>query len=59
MKVDYDGRLLIGLHYLGTGDFTDIHLDVVHELVHVKQVMNGKNCNQKLRVKTRHKDKPQ
>jgi hypothetical protein len=49
MKVDYDGRLLINPHYLGTGDFTDIYLDVIHELIHVKQVMNGKNCNQKLR----------
>jgi hypothetical protein len=48
MKVDYEGRLLINLHYLGTGDFTDIYLDVIHELVHVNQVMNGKNCNKKL-----------
>ncbi len=48
MRVDYDGRLLINPHYLGTGDFTDIYLDVIHELVHVKQVMNGKNCNHDL-----------
>jgi hypothetical protein len=48
MRVDYDGRLLINPHYLGTGDFTDIYLDVIHELVHVKQVMDGKNCNHDL-----------
>jgi hypothetical protein len=49
MRVDYDGRLLINPHYLGTGDPTDIYLDVIHELVHVKQVINGKNCNHDLR----------
>jgi hypothetical protein len=49
MKVDHEGRLLINSHYLETGDFTDLYLDVIHELVHVKQVMNGKNCNHELR----------
>ena len=49
MRVDYEGRLLINPHYLGAGDLTDIYLDVIHELVHVKQVMNGKNCNHDLR----------
>jgi hypothetical protein len=49
MKVDYDGRLLINPHYLESGNITDIYLDVIHELVHVKQVMNGKNCNKELR----------
>jgi hypothetical protein len=48
MRVDYDGRLLINPRYLETGDFTDIYLDVIHELVHVKQVLNGKNCNHAL-----------
>jgi hypothetical protein len=49
MKVDFDGRLLINPHYLGTGDFTDIYLDVIHELVHVKQFTKGKNCDHRLR----------
>jgi hypothetical protein len=49
MKVDDAGCLLINPNYLRTGEFTDIYLDVIHELVHVKQVMNGKNCNHKLR----------
>ena len=49
MRVDYEGRLLINPHYLGTGNLTDLYLDVIHELVHVKQLMNGKNCNHDLR----------
>ncbi len=48
MRVDYDGRLLINPRYLETGSLIDIYLDVIHELVHVKQVMNGKNCNHAL-----------
>lgn len=48
MRVDYDGRLLINPEYFQNGNFTDIYLDVVHELVHVKQVLNGKNCNHAL-----------
>jgi hypothetical protein len=35
MRVSYDGCLLINPHYLETGDFTDIYLDLIHELVHV------------------------
>jgi hypothetical protein len=49
MRVDYEGRLLINPKYFETGDFTDLYLDVIHELVHVKQVMHGKNCNHELR----------
>jgi hypothetical protein len=48
MRVDYDGRLLINPKYFERGDFTDLYLDVIHELVHVKQVLNGKNCNHAL-----------
>jgi hypothetical protein len=49
MEVDYDGRILINPEYFQTGDDTDLYPDVIHELVHVKQVMHGKNCNHKLR----------
>jgi len=49
MEVDYDGHLLINPNYLKTGDFVDLYLDVIHELVHVKQILNGKNCNQQLK----------
>ena len=37
-----DGHLIISAHYLNKGDIIDIYLDVIHELVHVKQFMEGK-----------------
>ncbi len=37
-----DGHLLVNERYLNGGDKTDIYLDVVHELCHVKQWMEGK-----------------
>jgi len=44
---DFEGHLLINPHYLATGDFTDVYLDVIHELVHVKQFLEGKNSDKK------------
>ena len=40
---DNDGHLLINRRYLKSGDKTDIYLDVVHELCHVKQHLEGKD----------------
>ncbi len=37
-----DGHLVISKNYLNNGDKTDIYLDLIHELCHVKQFMNGK-----------------
>jgi hypothetical protein len=37
-----DGHLMISSKYLKEGDKTDIYLDLIHELVHVKQFMDGK-----------------
>jgi len=37
-----DGHLLISAHYLKDGDRIDIYLDIIHELVHVRQFMEGK-----------------
>jgi hypothetical protein len=37
-----DGHLLIGANYLKEGDIVDIYLDIIHELVHVRQFMEGK-----------------
>ena len=37
-----DGHLLVNVRYLENGDKTDIYLDVIHELCHVKQYMDGK-----------------
>jgi hypothetical protein len=37
-----DGHLVISKGYLRTGNKTDIYLDLIHELCHVKQFMEGK-----------------
>jgi hypothetical protein len=38
-----DGHLLVSALYLKNGDIVDIYLDIVHELVHVRQkVLEGK-----------------
>jgi hypothetical protein len=37
-----DGHLIVGARYLNEGNFVDIYLDIIHELVHVKQFMEGK-----------------
>jgi hypothetical protein len=38
-----DGHLLVSALYLRDGNIVDIYLDVIHELVHVKQkVLEGK-----------------
>jgi hypothetical protein len=37
-----DGHLVVNKSYLNTGDKTDIYLDLVHELIHVKQFMDGR-----------------
>lgn len=39
---DIDGHLIISAYYLNNGNMIDIYLDVIHELVHVKQFMEGK-----------------
>jgi hypothetical protein len=39
---DVDGHLLISAHYIKEGDIVDIYLDIIHELVHVRQFMEGK-----------------
>jgi hypothetical protein len=39
---DADGHLMVNPRYLNNGDRVDIYLDVIHELVHVKQFMEGK-----------------
>jgi hypothetical protein len=37
-----DGSLMVSSRYLKLGDKTDIYLDLIHELVHVKQLREGK-----------------
>jgi hypothetical protein len=37
-----NGHLMVNPDYLNNGDRIDVYLDVIHELVHVKQFMDGK-----------------
>ena len=37
-----DGHLVISKGYLNNGNRTDIYLDLIHELCHVKQFMEGR-----------------
>lgn len=39
---EVDGHLIISADYLHKGKRIDIYLDIVHELVHVRQFMEGK-----------------
>lgn len=39
---DQNGHLFMNADYLKLGDARDIYLDVIHELFHVKQFMDGK-----------------
>jgi hypothetical protein len=36
-----DGHIRINAHYLNTGRFIDLYLDIIHELVHVRQFLDG------------------
>ena len=38
---DEDGSLVVGLEYLKSGEEVHLYLDVIHELVHVKQYLQG------------------
>ncbi len=37
-----NGHLMVNPRYLNTGDKVDVYLDVVHELVHVRQHLEGR-----------------
>ena len=39
---DDNGHLMVNKHYLSTGRKQDIYLDVIHELCHVRQHMDGR-----------------
>ena len=39
---DVDGHIIISAEYLRHGDLRDIYLDIIHELVHVKQFREGR-----------------
>jgi hypothetical protein len=37
-----DGHLIVSVQYMRNGDERDIYLDIVHELTHVKQHLDGR-----------------
>jgi hypothetical protein len=37
-----NGHLVVSTRYLSSGDKVDIYLDLIHELCHVRQLMDGK-----------------
>ncbi len=39
---DADGHILVSTHHLKNSEFNVLYLDVIHELVHVKQFMDGR-----------------
>lgn len=39
---DQDGHMMISVYYLRNGNERDLYLDVIHELTHVKQFLDGK-----------------
>ena len=39
---DNDGHMFVNKSYLNSGDRTEVYLDVVHELCHVKQHLDGR-----------------
>src|SRR5438552_3019901 len=39
---DVDGHILVSTHHLKNTNFHELYLDIIHELVHVKQFMEGK-----------------
>ena len=43
---DEDGHLSVRVNYLRNGDEVDIYLDIIHELVHVKQFLDGKRLRE-------------
>ena len=40
---DEDGHLIVSADYLSNGDLIDIYLDIIHELVHIRQYKEGKD----------------
>jgi len=37
-----DGSLFVGLEYLHNGELRHLYLDIIHELIHIRQYLEGK-----------------
>ena len=46
MRVHNDGHLFVSVAYLKEGNKVDIYLDIIHELVHIKQLIDGKKLRE-------------
>ena len=46
MRVLDDGHLFVSADYLRNGNTVDIYLDIIHELVHIKQLIDGKTLRE-------------
>jgi hypothetical protein len=40
---DEDGHVFASQHYINNGEMWSVYLDIIHELVHVRQFREGKN----------------
>ena len=40
---EWNGHLMVNPRYLNRGDRLDVYLDVIHELVHIRQLRQGLN----------------
>ena len=47
MYVDTDGTIVVGSKHLKSSDEVTLHLDIIHELVHIKQLMDGRDLYDK------------
>ncbi len=44
---DSDASIVIGLNHLKNSDEKTLHLDIIHELVHIKQLLDGEDLYDK------------
>jgi hypothetical protein len=55
---DKDGHLIVNANYLKEGETRDIYLDLIHELVHVKQFRDGRELSLNFGKRFEYVDRP-
>ena len=55
---DKDGHLIINANYLKHGEIRAIYLDLIHELVHVKQFRDGREISLQFGKRFEYVDRP-
>jgi hypothetical protein len=55
---DKDGHLIANANYLKDGDTRAIYLDLIHELVHVKQFRDGREISLRIGKRFEYVDRP-